>query len=181
MLAFVFNGPQLHMLVNHIPVIGLPIAMAAIVYGLFRKSDAVLGFAMLLVIACALGTGAAKLTGEEAEEVVEEMADVSHGMIHEHEEAAELVVYAAVVLALMAAASLVMGRGDRTMPRPLVLGVLLLGLGVSGYVGYVAHLGGIINHPEIRDGSANVQGLNGDEDDDDSGRDRNRGRGGDDD
>lgn len=180
MLAFVLNGAQLHLLINHLPVIGLPIAMAAILYGLFRKSDAVLGFAMLLIVVAALGAGVAKWTGEEAEDIVEDsgLVVVSHDLIHDHEEAAEWAFYAAAVLGLMALAALVLGRKNKPMPRPLVLAVLVVGLGVSGYMGYTAHLGGLINHPEIQDGATGVPVL---DDDDDSNRGRGRGRGGDDD
>ena len=57
------NLPHLHLILNHVPTVGLVIALALLATGLLRKSDAVAQIALELLYGVALLTLPAYITG----------------------------------------------------------------------------------------------------------------------
>ena len=95
------NGAHMHLLVNHLPVIGSLFAILLLIWSLIRKNTEIARAALGLFVVAALTGLAAYFTGEPAEHMAEEIAGVTRGAIHTHEESAEL----ATVLLSPAAAS----------------------------------------------------------------------------
>jgi hypothetical protein len=142
------NGAQLHLALNHLPVMATLIAACVLAAALLFKSDAVRRTALVLFVGAGLAAGAAFLTGEPAEEVVEDLPGIQKSLIHDHEEAAEAALIASGLLAVVALGTLLYER-KRTLPGLLVGAVLVGTMGVSGAMGWAAHLGGLIRHPEL--------------------------------
>lgn len=145
-----FNAAHLHIMLNHIPVFGTLFAALLIAWGLLRKSEDVLRLGLALAIVVGLATYGVQLTGEPAEEVIENMAGVSRRLIHAHEEAAEWVTYVAAAAALAALVALLLVRRRHRAARGL--SALTLVLSVVGFAAAsrAALLGGEIRHPEAR-------------------------------
>ena len=156
---------HLHLLLNHVPVIGILAVAFVLIVAFARKNDAIgkLGLAMLVGIA--LVTIVVYFTGEPAEEAVEDLAGVSESLIHSHEEAAE-VAFIATALAGLAALGLLLRSARRALARWAVAGTLALSLVVAGLMAWTANLGGQIRHSEIRGAGAAVQQGEADDDDD---------------
>jgi len=171
------DAPHLHLMVNHVPVLGIPFALLLGAFGLLRRQDVLVRAALATFVVVGGFAWAAERTGKEAEEIVEELPGVSHDRIHRHEEAAEWAARGGLGLGLLALALLWTGR-RRGPSRAGVAVLLLLAAGLAGWLAYTANLGGEIRHPEIRAGGAGAE-LDG-EDDSGRGRGRGRGRGGDD-
>ncbi len=147
------NGAQLHLALNHLPVMGTIIATCVLVAAMIFKSDAVRRTAIALLIGSGLAAGATFLTGEPAEEVVEELPGIQEPLIKAHEEAAEGALIASGILAALALGALLLDRKGKLTGT--LTGVLLAGsLGVSVGMGYAAHLGGLIRHPELANATA---------------------------
>lgn len=145
------DAAQLHLLLNHLPVIGGIFALALLAYGWIRGQDAVVRVALwALVVAGAAGI-ATYLSGEPAEEVVEELAGVSEALIERHEEAAAWATGGSVLAGLIALFVLGLHRA-RPVGRGAAAAVLVVGLGAAGLMGWTAHLGGQVRHSEIRSG-----------------------------
>jgi hypothetical protein len=145
----VFNGAQFHMLVNHLPVIGFMAIVLALLVTLKWKSLDVRRFVLLATVLVGLTALPALWTGEPAEEVIEGMSGVSKSLIHEHEELAEKATVLAVITGGVAAlAYLLQRRRPETLNKSLPV-VLLFSLATSGLMGWTAHEGGKIRHPEI--------------------------------
>jgi hypothetical protein len=145
----VFNGAQFHMLVNHLPVIGFLVIVLALLVALKWKSLDIRRFVLLGTVLVGLTGLPALWTGEPAEEVIEEMPGVSKRLIHEHEELAEKATVLAVITAGVAAfAYILQRRRPDTMNKSIPV-VLLFSLATSGLMGWTAHEGGKIRHPEI--------------------------------
>lgn len=142
------NGTQLHLLVNHVAVIGVPLCAALLAYGLVRGRKEVTAAALGLMVLVALSAVPALLTGEAAEEVVERRGAVPEAVVERHEEFAEPVAYGAGALALLAVAALALTRRSESRLMPTV--ALAGALAVSGALAWTAHTGGQIAHPEIR-------------------------------
>lgn len=157
------TGAHLHLLLNHVPIIGTLIAVVVLAIGLLRGSADLTRVALLMLVVIAVITLPTVLTGEPAEEMVEHMPGVTRDVIHAHEEAAEtaaMVMYATGVAAL---AALVLSWRGRTV-RWLNAGVLLLGLVTFGLMARVGNLGGQVRHTEIRPGAPAPAGEPGERD-----------------
>jgi hypothetical protein len=143
------SAPQLHLLINHVPVIGIWFAAATLAIGLASRNRTVarLGVAMLLFLA--LAGIPVFLSGEPSEHVIEHAAGVSEHQIHEHEDMARVSFIGLGFLGLLALWSLVRHRGADARRGFLTL-LLLLTVALGGVLGVTAHRGGLIRHPELR-------------------------------
>lgn len=152
------DAAHLHLLLNHVPVLGTFFGLALLAYALLRRQQDVLKAALGVFVVTGLAAGVVYLTGESAEELVEGMAGITEALIEPHEESALVALVLAGVLGLAALVGLLFFR--RGVPDWLGSAVLVLALVAGGAMAWTANLGGRINHPEIRPG-ATVQTLPG--------------------
>ncbi len=146
------SGAQLHLLTNHIPIVGIPFILALLGYGLLRNSDEVLRLSMYALVVVGFLSVPAFLSGEKAEHMIENQTGVSEVYLEAHEEAAEVAFWFLEALAVLTLIGLMLLRGPKPIPRWMGVAVLV-GLLISGALMVrVGHLGGKINHPEIRSG-----------------------------
>lgn len=165
------DSTHLHLMLTHVPIVGMIIGTIMLIFGLVRKSQSIKEFSLALVVVMALVVIPVFLTGEPAEETVENMAGIPEAVVEEHEEAAEVAIWimmAAGALSLVGFAAMKMNLGFTSLVVNGALVVCLLATGAMARTGY---LGGQIRHSEIRAGGmANAQvqpaGDQGDEDDD---------------
>lgn len=143
------NYAHLHLMVNHVPVIGSLIALGFLVWALATRHRALTKAALAMTLIAGASAWPATFTGEEAEEQVEDLPGFDHDLIHEHEEAAELAEYFLLGTALLALVALWLGRGEREVPRWAGMLTLLALLASTVLVARSAWLGGPIRHPEI--------------------------------
>ena len=151
------SGAHIHLLLNHIPVIGIFIGFLVFALGVWRRNDSWTRLALGLFAAVALVAVATMLTGESAEEAVENLPGVSESLIEPHEDAAKLAAIGAYVLGAISLAALLWVR-RRPLPRVLTVSVLPVALLVTGLMAYTANLGGQIRHTEIRAGAVGIVG-----------------------
>ncbi|MBI1316245.1 hypothetical protein GC167_05220 [bacterium] len=139
------NPVQLHMLFNHLPVVGGWIGLAILIAGLLRKSEAVRRTGLVVLAFAGLFAIPASKSGEASEKVMEEWSGVSHELIHEHEEAAEWATPLMVVSGLLAIVALFWKQ------RSAMVSWAAVAVGLFGGVAMMrtAHLGGMIRHPEL--------------------------------
>ena len=143
---------HLHLLLNHVPVIGMIIGLALLAYAGLRKDDALVRVCLGLFTVLAVVAVAVFLTGEPAEEAVEGLAGVSETLVERHEEAA---LTATIVLAVFGAVSLgaLLRFRRRALPRLAMVALLAAALVPAGAMAWTANLGGQIRHSEIRTGA----------------------------
>lgn len=151
------DAAHLHLVLNHAPLFGVVFAVIGLAWALVRASDGVARASLGLLVLAGLLVVPVYLSGEDAEEIVEDQVGVSHDAIEEHEEAALGGAIAVGVVGLLGLALLLGFRG-REIPRGMTGLALVLALAAAGWIGYVANLGGQINHPEIRSGAAQTSG-----------------------
>ena len=65
------NWAHLHLALNHVPVIGLPIVLLLLGWGIVKRSPELLKASFGLIILLAVVTVIVQVTGEPAEELVE--------------------------------------------------------------------------------------------------------------
>jgi hypothetical protein len=155
------NPVHMHLLLNHLPVVGTLGAVAILAYGLLRRSAEVTRLSLGLLVVLALLGAAVYLTGEPAEELVERLPGISEGIMEKHEEAALIATALLGAVGLLALGGLLaFRRRPAGVPRGFALLALVLAIAPAVAMGYTANLGGQIRHSEIRAAQALTSGEN---------------------
>jgi hypothetical protein len=144
----------LHLLVNHIPIIGTAFGLVAVLGGVLLRNVVVKRTGLVLYIVAGLSVFPANFTGKPAEEKVEKVAGISEKQIHEHEEAAETMM-TLTSLALVLALVHLFGRPAQPGFQNTIL-VAFVAMAVWACVQGVitGHEGGLIRRPELGGASA---------------------------
>jgi uncharacterized membrane protein len=140
---------HLHLALNHFPIITSVIAFLVFLSGLLLKNKSVKICGLSLTLLAGLFTLPAFLTGEGAEEQIEAINGVSHTLIHEHEEMAELLIWLVSINALFAAGILYFIWRNKVVSNYVYLLHIIFSLVVCVFFFRAANSGGRIRHPEI--------------------------------
>jgi hypothetical protein len=141
------NGAFLHLAVNHVPVVGLPLLFLLLTAAALRRSRELAGAGFVGLALMAVAAFAALKTGGPAHHVLDALPGSPHEVIREHARAARWAWYGALVLGLLGLAGLRVLR-RAAFPAALTASAAFGALFVSIVMGRVAHLGGLIRHPE---------------------------------
>lgn len=145
---------QIHLLLNHIPVMGSLFATAILIWGLVRKQQDVIQTALYLFIISAVFAIPVYFSGEGAEEAVEHLPAVSEALIEDHEHLAKTAMFIIEALGLASIGALFLSIKNKLIPVWYSIALLVLALINGGVMAQTAHLGGLIRHSEIRQGAS---------------------------
>ena len=148
---------HLHLMLNHVPVIGMVFALLILGVAAWRRNDGMGKLGLVVMVGLAAVTAVVFLTGEPAEEAVEKVAGVSEAMIHPHEEAAEAALIVTAIAGLLALVALGVYL-RRALPRWVTGAAFTAALVASTMLGWAANLGGQIRHTEIGGTAATSSG-----------------------
>jgi len=143
------NGAYLHIATNHLPVVGMPFAMTLLLIGLLRRNRDIIRMNLAALVAIAAITIFVDQTGDSAAKVLRAYRpEITHGVIHAHAEAADYGLAVTEIAGGLALLGLwLLRKQDR--PLTLIWLVFAAALLASVSLARVAHLGGLIRHPEI--------------------------------
>ncbi|HET9326073.1 MAG TPA: hypothetical protein VFQ05_04805 [Candidatus Eisenbacteria bacterium] len=150
------GAPQVHLMLNHLPVLGVLFSALVLGIGLLTRNTAISRLAIATLLAAALAGIPVFLSGEPAEEAIEHSAGVSERVIEVHENAARVAIIALEILGLAALAGLALYRRS-DVSRGFASILLVATLALSGWMAWTAHLGGQIRHEELRGGTVASQ------------------------
>jgi uncharacterized membrane protein len=148
------NAAHLHLVLNHVPVLGVLFACALVAAAAWRRSEELRAAAWITLAVAAAFAVAAYLSGESAEEVVERLPGVAEEAIEAHEESAEAALVATVVAGGLGLAFAALRRRVPAVGRWAWRGTALAAAAAAALLVRTAYLGGFIRHSEIRDGAA---------------------------
>lgn len=156
---------HLHLLTNHIPILGSLFAFILLIIGMVLKNRTVEVVSLSTLVVVVLFTIPAYLSGEEAEHIVEHMSMVNEHELEEHEEHAETTLWLMVLAGISALATLLSYNYFKGMTRWVRLTtVVICGVSFLSMIPLSLH-GGKIMHTELR-GDAQVNVSEDDHDDD---------------
>jgi hypothetical protein len=147
------NGAHLHLIINHVPVLGTIFGLGLLAFALWRGSDELKKAALGIFVIIALLTVPTYLTGEPAWHVVNGLPGVSDSVFHQHDDAAGVAFTGSAVLGVLALIGLIWFRGGKPVKKWFSALVLAGAVAVSGLMLWTANLGGQIRHTEIRSGN----------------------------
>lgn len=143
------NDAYLHLVLNHLPVFSMLFGLLIFVWGLIKSNMPFQKLAMVFFILGAVASYAAVETGERAEDVVEDYdSSISHDLIHEHEEVAEIAMWFSILTGGIALMGLVSVGNNHRYDKVLKGVLLVAALAAVGTLIYTAYEGGKIRHPE---------------------------------
>lgn len=148
------NEAHLHMVVNHFPIIGLFFGIGILSFGILKKQTILINTAYVMFIICMIMAKATMMTGEGAEEIVEELG-ISHDIIHIHEEIAETFMKVLYGLGILAILGLIVNFKKQAKAAIVSYIVLILAIGAAVLSKNVGTSGGEIRHTEIRENTSN--------------------------
>ena len=143
------NAAQIHLMLNHLPVIGALFATVILAAGLLWRNALLQRLALGTLVVVALAAIPVYLSGEPAEEIIEHAAGVEKSVVKTHEDMAQVALIAVEVIGLVALVALVLYR-RRAMATSFAAVLLIAMFALSGTLAWTAHLGGQIRHPELR-------------------------------
>lgn len=153
------NGAHIHLIVTHLPVLGVAFATFLLGFGFWRQNRLTQQIALSVLVVSGLAAGIAYLTGEGAEETIEGTLGAGKSLLDRHESAALIGLVMSGVAGVLALVALIAGRNGRPLARSLTVLNLVVALIASGTLAWVANLGGQVGHPEIRSGLAAPAGV----------------------
>ena len=140
---------HVHLLIAHLPVMGVLFGILLLLWGFLRRSDEVKRACLAFFVVSALGAAVTFVSGERAEERVERLPGVSERAIERHESAAKLAALATYALGTASLAGLVVLWKFPTRSAALTSVVLVMALVAGALLARAANTGGAIRHPEI--------------------------------
>lgn len=144
------NPAHLHLLLNHIPVLGVGFGLAVLGWAMLRPRADIARLALVVFVVSALAAIPTYLSGEPAEDAIEGVAGDIEPWVEPHEEAALVSVSLAGALGVLGLAALWSARRAPSVSRPMLMASLALAVATAGSLAYTASLGGPIRHTELR-------------------------------
>ncbi|MBP2646624.1 MAG: hypothetical protein H6Q77_248 [Gemmatimonadetes bacterium] len=142
------NYPHLHLMINHLPVIGTVVALLLLGWSLVTRRRELIRLSLFVTLLVGLSAWPVVFTGDEAHEQLEDVRGFDKDLMEEHEESADWALWCLLGTAAIAGLGLWASRKDREVPRwagAATMAALLLSTAV---VARTALLGGEIRHPE---------------------------------
>ena len=149
------NQAHVHLLLTHLPIVGSLLGVLALLAGFAFRSEPVKRTALGLFLFAALAAIPTFLTGEGAEEVVENLPGVQESLIGRHEDMASIFIWLISGLGLLSLATLAASFKSNSISKALYPVTLVVSLATMGVATQVGATGGQIRHTEI--GGATVQ------------------------
>ena len=144
------NAAHFHLLVNHLPIVGSFIGFLLILYSsLIQKDTSNLKAGLVILTLSCLSILPVYFSGEGAEEIVEHLEGVSHDKIEEHEEIAELGLYASLFVGMLGLMTYISIRRGGNKAKLLTSATLFGAALLSVLFVLIGHTGGEIRHQEI--------------------------------
>ena len=147
------NQTHLHLLITHLPIFGSLLGTLVLGFAIWKKSNTTKLAAYYMLVISTVGAIIAYLTGEGAEETVENIQGVSENIIDKH---ADFAIYALIGLSVVGVFSLIgiySIHNKSPFTKTISTATLFLALISFGLVARTGYLGGQIRHTEIATGS----------------------------
>lgn len=163
------NFVHLHLLINHLPIIGTAIGFFVLLTGTLLKSKVTQRTGLLIATFAAIAAFPTMFSGDQAEDLLETSKEIDMSFVDAHEHAAELYIKIVIGAGIVSLITFLFTFGKSKITQALSW-ISILALAVSMVFSFeVGSSGGEIRHTEIRkiktllpDGASTVNESSGD-------------------
>lgn len=155
---------HIHLLITHLPIFGSILGGLVLAHGIWTKSDQTKIAAYNVLIISTIGAVIAFLTGEGAEEAVEDIPGVATNMIEQHEDFALFALVGLIAVGVVSMVGLYVTIRKSSLDNTISILALVVALISFGLVARTGYLGGQIRHTEIGTASPTQEGSEEDRD-----------------
>jgi hypothetical protein len=143
------NPIQIHLMLAHLPVVGLLASVALLVIALFTKSELLFKTACGFLIACSLFAVGTYLSGPPSYEIVEAANLGSKEVVERHALFGQISFVGMILLAAATIGALIQYAQGDPPGRPIRWLLLFAAILLAIVLAWTAHEGGEIRHPEL--------------------------------
>ncbi len=143
------DAVHLHLIFNHLPVFGSILGAIVLAQGIWTKNHQTNLAAYSLMVISSFGAIIAYVSGEGAEEAVENIQGISEVMIELHEDFAIYALVSFIILGIASLAGAYFSLKNSRFSGTFAMLILLLSLVSFGFAVRTGFLGGQIRHTEI--------------------------------
>lgn len=151
------NWPHIHLMLNHAPVIGVLLALALLLIGMFRDRSGLKEAAFVTLVLTGALAAIVYYTGDAAGELLGSLPDISQADLLAHSTMALYALAGAAVSGVLALGALAVSRRSARSGTWFLALSLLLAAVTAFLMLRTANLGGRMRHPEIQ--KRNAAGL----------------------
>ncbi len=145
------NTVQLHLILNHVPVITTFLSFLVLSWGFFSFNKEITKVGLVGFVLSGIMIIPVFFTGKGAEEIIKTLPDISVVFLTEHEQAAELSFWLTMLLGLLSAGGLILEYFKLKISNIYMPFLLLYSFITIASMSYTAYLGGNIRHTELLD------------------------------
>jgi uncharacterized membrane protein len=146
------NGAHLHLIVTHLPIVGLLAAFLVNLYAIISKNDEIKRLSLWAYVVLGVFGLLAYLTGDSAEEVLLTYPGFTEDMIEPHETMGLLFFIGLMIMTAGAFAGLYLSKTKEALLKKFNLYLLFAAILVAFLAVRTGSTGGEIRHPEVRQG-----------------------------
>lgn len=143
---------HIHLMLNHVPMLGVVFGILVLLNAHFRKSHDLMRVALKMFVLAAVMTVPVFFTGDYAASDIRNLASFSKDLSNAHENTAVFAYIAVGILGVVALWGLWTVYRKKTLPKRFTALILVWSVITFGTFVYTAQSGGLINHPELRPG-----------------------------
>ena len=146
------NAAHLHLMFNHLSIIGLGFAILFTLLAIFGKSPELKKLSCWLYILIGLLSVLAILTGDGAGEIVKTYPGISNDAIEHHETWGYILFYGLIAIGIVAIGGLWFSRKNELFLKKFNIATLVMAIVLVFLAFQTGTTGGKIRHPEIEQG-----------------------------
>lgn len=143
------NQLHIHLLITHLPVFGSILGGLVLAHGVWTKSNQTKIAAYNLFILSSVGAIIAYITGEGAEESIENLPGIIENSIKQHEDFALFALISFIILGLISIIGMFFTLKKLIYSETIAIVILIVSFISFIIVAQTANLGGKIRHTEI--------------------------------
>jgi len=151
------NQTHVHLLINHLPIFGSILGGLVLGHGILTRSFQTKMAAYNVLVISSVAAVITYLTGEAAEDTVENIQGISKSMLEQHEDASLYALISLIILGVVSLCGLYFTSKKSSFTRGLAWVALFISLISFSIIMRTGYLGGQIRHTEINSTAPLIQ------------------------
>jgi uncharacterized membrane protein len=147
------NAAHLHLMFNHLPIVGLGFAILLNILAIIRKSEELKKLSFWFYILIGILAILPILTGDGAGEILMTYPGIDKDVIENHETWAYIFFYGLMLNGVLGIAALWFSRKNPDLVKKMSVAMLIVGLVLLVFAYQTGVTAGKIRHPEIETGA----------------------------